>query len=316
MASRIASFAVDHLCRHGPSTITDIHAAARAAGATLASSTASVASALRFGGGFVLLPDGRYDAAARVLEGAVLTHRVRYPTAGRTTLWAGVDLEVLELLSPTGRLPLRGGGELVRRRGTPVTWHGPAGWLPVLGRDELLHVRLVAGTVHVRAGAPPDGAESPHAVRVREMLRRHLRPDRPDARPVASALLRALVEAPDLLRRAVPPLDELLTSTPAGRLGGARRDGPRVAPTTPASPGRAPAGAVTVRVELPRALHGELARRSGLLGMEVEDYAMQVLAAEAWRATAPPDASERAEPSGHVAQRAAQSVSARRLPAR
>lgn len=82
MASRIVRFCCTHISQHGPCTGDELYAAARAAAVTAARSPASLLSPLRNDPRVVVRPDGRYDAAARLLAGTVLTHRSGSRRAG------------------------------------------------------------------------------------------------------------------------------------------------------------------------------------------------------------------------------------------
>jgi hypothetical protein len=120
MSQRITTFCTDLIVRSGPQPLDDLTEQVRAAGLTTARKPeTTVKSALNRSDGFVLLPDGRYDAVARMLDGAVLTHRVRAATAatGQQTLFAGHELALFDELLSAGPLPLVSGGEVRRSRG-------------------------------------------------------------------------------------------------------------------------------------------------------------------------------------------------------
>lgn len=208
-----------------PTTVEDLAAAAVAAERTRSRAPATtVLNALRASPDAVALPDGRWTHALAVLGRTVLTHRVRYGTEGRTTIWPRADLEPFHRLlrAPT---PLVGGGTVtVSARpqwqcgAPPPTWLGPPGWLPVVPAGALLAVTLTAAGLGVRPVAvdPEEVAERVDLLRATVA---HHTPPR-SAVPVSAygepalarfhaGLLGALLEVPDLLATPLIPLDEV-----------------------------------------------------------------------------------------------------------
>ena len=235
MSQRITTFCTDLIVRSGPQLLDDLTEKVRAAGLTTARKPGTtVKSALNRSDCFVLLPDGRYDAVARMLDGAVLTHRVRAATAatGRQTLFAGHELALLDELLSAGPLPLVSGGEVRRSRGDVDGLFGPPGWLPDVAAGTLVALRVSGGTMAVKPVGDATEAMDRRAARLREVVTRHLgaTDDRPSAtwrngydawpdysrsltgwrRTLSRAMMRALAECPDLLAEPMAPLDEVL----------------------------------------------------------------------------------------------------------
>jgi diadenosine tetraphosphatase ApaH/serine/threonine PP2A family protein phosphatase len=233
MSKRITTYCTDLIDRSGPQPLDVLAERVSAAGLTAARKPDTVVkSALGRAPGIIRLPDGRYDAVRRMLDGSVLTHRVRAATAGRQVLFAGPELEPFGELLAAGPAPLVSGGEVRRSMGDLDGLVGPPGWLPDVPASSLLALRFSAGVLAVTP--VEDGAEAMdrRAARLLEVVSRHL--GAKDERPAASwrhgydewpdysrsltgwrrifsqALLRALAECPDLLSEPVPPLDEVL----------------------------------------------------------------------------------------------------------
>jgi hypothetical protein len=228
-------------------------------------------SALTLDDAFVQRPDGRWDAAVRLLQGQVFTTRPR--TSRDDVVWTHRDLDPLTLL-PT--LPLDSGGVLVRGKGQAECWTGPAGWLPALSEGGLLALRWTGTSLSASAVDVPAG-DSGDVRRVREILDRHARLDRHpvwNPRPevsLARAVLSALVEAPDLFAAPLPPLRELVP-LPEG-----------LRPCDDGAPGTRDARIRVVEVPLPERVHGELVRRADLIGERLSEYAALLLGAAADR---------------------------------
>lgn len=164
-------------------------------------------------------PTGEIDHALALLEGNVLTHRVRAPLRGRTDLWLGAGVQPLLNLATFRPLQLADGSGEVRRA---ETGHdalvGPPGWLPDVDRYQLIGLRivdqrLVVEPVHESDLPPPD-----QQLRVRQMLssiyarERFFDGGELCTRPaeVARTISLALLEDPELFATPYPPLDELL----------------------------------------------------------------------------------------------------------
>jgi hypothetical protein len=165
-------------------------------------------------------PDGRIDHALAVLEGNVLTHRVRAPTRDRVDLWLGCGVQPLLNIAAFRPIKLADGtGEVRRSEPGYDALVGPAGWLPAVERFELIGLRIVNRRLRVEVidedALPPPEAQ----LRVRRMLasiytREHFLQDEQSlvTRPaeLARAISLALLEDPELFASPYPPLDELL----------------------------------------------------------------------------------------------------------
>lgn len=166
----------------------------------------------------VLRPDGRVSHLSDVLDGIVLTHRATGRLAGRRDLWLGPGVQPLLTLASVRPLALAGGGCVELGRTGDDVLVGPPGWLPDVGRGELVALRWVARQLHVAPVATADlaGPEEDEFVRsLTARLTDHERwyaDDERSARAMAlvQGLTRARLADPDLLSTAHLPLDELL----------------------------------------------------------------------------------------------------------
>ncbi len=233
MSKRITTFCTDLIVRSGPQPLDVLAERVSVAGLTTARKPeTTVKSALGRSAGIVRLPDGRYDAVRRMLDGAVLTHRVRAATAGRHVLFAGHELELFDELLAAGPLPLASGGEVSRSRSDLNGLFGPPGWLPDVPADSLLALRFSAGVLAVTPVEDTAESMDRRTARLLDVVSRHVgaKDERPAAswtyghdewpdysrsltgwrRILSQAMLRALAECPDLLAEPVPPLDEVL----------------------------------------------------------------------------------------------------------
>ncbi len=229
-------------------------------------------------------PDGTVDHLVRVLDGVVLTQRVRASTGDRSDLWAGVALQPLLNILAFTSLPVAGGGQVRRSPFGHEAIVGPPGWLPAVSPYELIGVRLERGELRaeqVDTSALP-GLERQQ--QVRELIAHHYRRERwwggedeLESRPgeLVRALALAHLEVPDLLRTPFPPLDELLydplqqaVDRHHWRDFAACRQGETVSFTV---------------TGLPAALHSELDARAHRYGMSFDQYVIAVLGHLAWR---------------------------------
>lgn len=168
----------------------------------------------------VTRPDGTVDHALALLEGNVLTHRVRASLAGRRDLWLGCGVQPLLNIAAYRPLPLADGTGEVRRAVTgDDALVGPAGWLPDVDRYQLIGLRISDQRLSVDAIAEDDLASPEDQLRARRMLssiyttQRHFVGDDDLAtRPaeLARSISLALLEDPALFATPYPPLDELL----------------------------------------------------------------------------------------------------------
>jgi hypothetical protein len=289
MTKAFAAAATDLLLEHGPLSLAELHAHAVEQGLTK-NKHASGLSQYLSDDAYVLRPDGRYDAAARLLRGQVFTTRSRRDERDGV-LWSHRDLDALAALP---RLPLATGGELRRGASAVESWTGPAGWLPAVRPGELLGLRWDGAALHAVAVADAARGDSERATEVREVLGRHARAMRRQPytysysyqprTSLTSVVLSALVEDPNLFTTPVPPLRELLPLPedlrPQDAVG--ERDPERTA--------------AIVEVPLPRRVHEELARRADLLGERLQDYLTLLLGAAADRVCLPPPRYDRYVP--------------------
>lgn len=315
MSTRIVSFCADLITRSGPLPLDHLVAHVRDNGVSKARNPeAPVRTALARADGIVELPDGRFDAARRMLDGAVLTHRVRAATTGRRVLFAGPELTLFDELLSAGPVPLASGGEVSRSTGDIDGLVGPPGWLPDVGADTLLALRHTAGTLSIAPVQADPTTLTERADRLRAALAHHgTTPntagerrraasswsgqwsssdpeDWPDfgaagtswQRGLIRAVLRALHEFPDLLAEPMPPLDEVLAFPPVAWSQAWSR--PR---SHDLYGGRPPKAIRFVLPAVPESLHQALSRVAGAAGIPVEELAMLHLAAATYRWEAP-----------------------------
>lgn len=227
------------------------------------------------------LPDGSVTHLLHHLDGQVLTTRVRSSTRGRRDLWTSPALLPLSLILFEGPLPLTSGGVLRAAEHLNPALVSDQDWLPVREPGELVGLRITQGQVEPFAVDELTGTPEQYQA-IRALLSRHLRRERyfgdPDDEDLAfdlvRALVRALAEDSDLLRVAVPPLDELT------HLVHERRDNFRWRDLA------AWRGEETVSfgvTGMPVALHNELSQRATTYGMSFDEYVTAVLGHLAWR---------------------------------
>lgn len=107
--------------------------------------------------------------------------------------------------------------ELVDERRHARILHGPEGWLPALGRGQLLGLRVRSGTLEPLAIEPRE-IHGPHvaraASRVASLAQLVLGPDPswfgPAVLPLEGLLELVATEAPEILRRPLPPFEEVV----------------------------------------------------------------------------------------------------------
>lgn len=284
MSKRIVTFCADQINSSGPLTPDDLAPRVLAAGLTRSGNPAGfVRTALRQSPVMVQLPDGRFDSARRMLDGAALTHRVRYATKGRQVLFAGPELAMLDqLLVHEGSLALSAGGAVTSSFGEFGGWCGPPDWLPDVRADDLLAFRLRNGRVSVEPVLDEPPVSSPASDRLRLVLCRYLRADDDlrhshSRRTLGALMLRALAEIPDLLIEPLPPLDEVL------HLGVDHC--PRAWAVPPNdSP---PTGPPIVLEDLPTPLISALQRNARNLGIPLGELTVLLLSAATYRTAMP-----------------------------
>jgi hypothetical protein len=177
-------------------------------------------------------PDGRVSWLGEVLDGIVLTHRVRARVERRHQLWLSTSVVPLFEIAMCGPLPLETGGE-VRAGLTQVdTLVADHDWLPRLRPGDLLALQWLDGVLSVRAVTEEELAGEESREHARTLLLDHCPVEPPEAEDdvrarnaslLTHALGQARLEDPDLLTAPHPPLEELL-ATPGERLDLARPD--------------------------------------------------------------------------------------------
>jgi len=284
MSKRIVAFCTDLITAAGPQSTEELARRVAAEGLTRSTNPAStIRAALRQSPIMVHLPDGRFDSARRMLDGAALTHRVRYRTKGRQVLFAGPELAVLDhLLVHEGSLALTAGGAVTSSLGEFGGWCGPPDWLPDVPTDSLLAFRLRNGRLSVEPVPDEPPRRSPELERLRVVLRRHLKSDDSlnnwhSHHTLGHVMLRALAEIPDLLLDPLPPLDEVL------QLGDERwgRDWP-----VESVEGMRPGHRVLLE-DVPGALVSALRRDADQLGVTTGELTVLLLSAATYRTAMP-----------------------------
>ena len=284
MSKRIVAFCSDLITASGPLPVDELGQRVLAAGLTKSSNpVTTIRSALRQSPIMVLLPDGRFDSARRLLDGAALTHRVRYATKGRQVLFAGPELAVLDqVLVHEGSLALTAGGAVTSSLGEFGGWCGPPDWLPDVPADALLAFRMRNGRLSVETVEDEPPRKSDEVERLRVVLRRYLLADDnlshwQSHHTLGTVMLRALAEVPDLLAEPLPPLDEVLQlgnerwgrDWPVESVEGVR-DGHRV-----------------VLEDVPGALVSALRRDADQLGVTAGELTVLLLSAATYRTAMP-----------------------------
>jgi hypothetical protein len=284
MSKRIVAFCSDLINSAGPLSPDELGGKILAAGLTKSTNPATaVRTALRQSPVMVHLPDGRFDSARRMLDGAALTHRVHYPTKGRQVLFAGPELAMLDhLLVHEGSIALTAGGAVTSSLGQFGGWCGPPDWLPDVPTDALLAFRLDNGRLTVEPVLHEPSRDSPTIDRLRMVLKRHLMSgDNLNSwqshQTLGTLMLRALAEIPDLLKSPLPPLDEIL------QLGNERwaRDWPVESPHTPSAGHR-----ITLE-DVPTTLAAALRRNATHLGVTPNELSVLLLSAATYRTAMP-----------------------------
>jgi hypothetical protein len=284
MSKRLVIFCSDLINELGPLSADDLGQPVLAAGLTKAVNPANaIRTALRQSPVMVQLPDGRFDSARRMLDGAALTHRVRFATKGKQVLYAGPELSVLDqILVHEGSLALTSGGAITSSLGEFGGWCGPADWLPDVPADTLLAFRLRNGRLTVEPLAHEPALKSDEVERLRVVLRRYLMSTDPldywrSHHTLGKVMLRALAEVPDLLVEPLPPLDEVL------QLGNERwaREYPVVSVEGPHE------GHSLVLHDVPGALVSALRRDADRLGVTTAELTVLLLSAATYRTAMP-----------------------------
>ncbi|MFW5471092.1 hypothetical protein ACOCJ4_13725 [Knoellia sp. CPCC 206435] len=228
-------------------------------------------------------PDGRICRLLDVLDGQTLTHRVEAATTDRTDLWTNVSLQPLLLCASLDPIPLVTGGELTAAEFGHPALLGPAGWLPDVPAGTVLALTVEGGRVRIEALPNGVGATAAQEQRVRAILGRHIREEawwsdvgEPNREAELNrALGHALIEDPELFRRPVSPLVELLHDVLS------EHSRQHVFDDTAAW---AAGDVVSFSVAgMPESLHAELNRRAAKYGMSFDRFIVATLGHCAWR---------------------------------
>lgn len=175
----------------------------------------------------VLRPDGRVDHLGRVLDGIVLTHRVRGPLAGRGDLWLGRGAQPFLVLACLHPLPLVSGGDARISESAAPALVGPPGWLPEVERGDLVGLRWREGRLAVSRVDEAHLAGARSTAHVRAVIAEHVNREQwlmgadPDAlaAQIVHGLAQARLEDPELLSTPHAPLEELVGDPAADHRG-------------------------------------------------------------------------------------------------
>lgn len=231
----------------------------------------------------VVRPDGRVAYLGDVLDGVVLTHRIRGSLRDRTDLWLGLGAQPFLAMACLGPLPLEGGGEARLAETVDPVLIGPPGWLPPAEHGDLIALRWVGGRLAVSLVGADELAGPGEEDAVRKILGERCRTERwwsdaDDESSRAAVLLAALgsarLEDPDLLSTPHAPLDQVLYD-PLG--------------TDPRAHWRDAAAWRQVEcvsfaiTGMPYALDRELRHRAQRYGMTFDQFVIAILGHLAWR---------------------------------
>jgi hypothetical protein len=234
----------------------------------------------------VLVPtvDGRITWLGDVLDGIVLTQRVRAPLAGRTDLWCGLSMQPLLNVAAFALLPLASGEEVTRLRSGEDVLVGPVGWLPDVPRFGLVGLRWAEGRLSAEPVADEALPGAAEVQAVRAMIAGHYRRERwwraeedLESRPgeLVRAVTVAKMEDPQLFATPYPPLDEMLyhplqqdVDEHHWRAFAAAHQNESVSRNLG---------------DIPAALNSELEARARVYGMSFDQFVIAMLGHLAWR---------------------------------
>lgn len=267
---------------HGPMTRADLAARARFSGSDTRIDLEAVESVLDYATLLVLRPDGRVSHLRDVLDGIVLTHRLRGTTRDRTDLWLGAGVQPFLTMALLHPLPLAGGGEAAVGDSPQSTLVGPTGWLPEAERGDLLSLTWHEGALSVTPVGPEDLAGPAEQEHVRRMVAEHCHAELwlegrdPDERAgrIVRALALARLEDPELLTTPHPPLDVVCYDPLEVHADTLFRD----------DAANRQCESVTYCIDrMPVALDRELRARATQYGMTVDQFVIALLGHLAWR---------------------------------
>ncbi len=271
------------VCERGPLDVAALTRHARLARGNHRVDEHAVTAVLDSATLLVMRPDGRVAYLGDVLDGIVLTHRVRGSLHGRTDLWLGQGVQPFIAMAVLAPLPLATGGEARLGETLEPVLLGPSGWLPPAEPGDLLALHWKDGLLSVRVVEPGELATPAQEDEVRRVLGERCRTElwwdaREDDWVRNSLLLRALgvarLENPDLLSTPHAPLNQLLYDP----LGPDTRTHWRdiAAWRQTECVGFAISG-------MPMALNRELRHRAERYGMTLDQFVIAILGHLAWR---------------------------------
>jgi tetratricopeptide (TPR) repeat protein len=209
------------LAKRGPLTLEELAAALTAEGLELGADPVELLDDVLLGEERTFaLPDGRVVDVESLLNGLTLTHRLREDEVGDEFVLVEPDLSPL-LAAEVEALPLAGGGAarfFFPERHEPVADDecaladecmliGSAGWLGDAIEGDLLAFHLDDGCLCI---GPVEG-ELADPIEAAERFARAFDEASEDGRPVEGCdlVVIALADAPELLRRPLPPLEQV-----------------------------------------------------------------------------------------------------------
>lgn len=282
---RLHDHLVEAVFEHGPQNVEWLAGRARRELRDARISEQAVIDAIEPSTLLVPRPDGTIDHALSVLEGSILTHRVRAPLRDRNDLWLGRGVQPLLNLAAYRPLALAdGSGEVRRSEPGYDALIGPPGWLPHVNRFELIGLRVTSQQLIVEAVQEDELPSPEDQLRVRRMLsdiytaEKFMSPPGDlRARPaeLARTVSLALLEDPDLFASPCPPLDELLHNPLERDVDLDHWRFMALAQQTET---------VGFWVDgIPAALKRELSHRARLYGMDDAQFIVALLSTLAWR---------------------------------
>lgn len=269
--------------RDGPTDVATLTRRVRLAGGDHRLTETAVRVVLDSATLLVQRPDGRVAWLGDVLDGIVLTHRVRGSLADRCDLWLGQGVQPFLAMAALAPLPLATGGEARIADTLDPVLIGPPGWLPPAEAGDLIALTWTSGRLAVRVVAPDEVAGPAEEEAARCLLGERCRTElwweaRDDDWVRHALLIRAIssvrLEDPDFLSTPHAPLDQLLYD-PLGP--DPRHHWRDVAAWRPE-------GAVSVAITgMPMALDIELRNRAQRYGMTLDEFVIAILGHLAWR---------------------------------
>ncbi len=272
---------VDLVHDHGPQDVTWLTKRARRQRRDARIDEYAVQQVLEVATLLVVRPDGLVAHLADVLDGIVLTHRLRATQTERRDLWLGASAQPLLTMASMRPLRLKSGGEARIADSNDPALVGPPGWLPEAERGDLVALTWHDRELSVTRVDPDDLAGLDDQRHVRTLLAERCDIERwwnDDPGSRAGMLVRALgsarLEDPDLLDRPHPPLDELLYDPFERRAEDTWRE---------FAAARQDQSIAFCIDHMPIALHNELRHRATQYAMSLDQFVIAILGHLAWR---------------------------------